>query len=67
MTQRLHTGAINVKFTSVLEDALNSITKDNIIEIINISLNFHVLIIVLVNFFSHCFTLRNDDVKDCVI
>ena len=46
--QWLHTGSLNVKFTSVLEGALKSIIKGSIIEIINISLNFHVLIIILV-------------------
>ena len=66
-TQRLHTGALNVKFTSVLEGALNSITQGSIIEIINISLNFDVLIIILVTFVIHFFTLCNDDVMDCII
>ena len=66
-TQRLHTGALNVKFTSVLEGALNSITQGSIIEIINISLNFHVLIIILVTFVIHFFTLCNNDVMDCII
>ena len=64
--RRLHTGALNVKFTSVLEGALNSITQGSIIEIINISLNFHVLIIILVTFVIHFFTLCNDDVMDCI-
>ena len=67
MIQRLHTGALNVKFTSVLEGALNSITQGSIIEIINISLNFHILIIILVTFVIHFFTLCNNDVKDCII
>ena len=47
-TQWLHTGSLNVKFTSVLEGALKSITIGSIIEIINISLYFHVLIIIIV-------------------
>ena len=66
-TQRLHTGALNVKFTSVLEGALNFIPKGSIIETINISLNFHLHIIFLVTFVLHFFTLCNDDVMDCII
>ena len=63
----LHTGALNVKFHSVLEGALNSITQGSIIEIINISLNFYVLIIILITFVIHFFTLHNNDVMDCII
>ena len=66
-TQGLHTGALNVKFNSVLEGALNYITQGSIIEIINISLNFHVLIIILITYVIHFFTLRNDDIMDCII
>ena len=66
-TQRLHTGALNVNFTSVLEGALNSIIQGSIIKIINNSLNFHELIIILITFVIHFFTLCNDDVMDCII
>ena len=66
-TQRLPSGGLNVKLTSLLEGTLNSITQGSIIEIINISLNFHVPKIILITFVIHFFTLHNDDVMDCII
>ena len=61
-TQKLHTGALNVKFTFVLKGALNSIIQGSINEIINILLNFQVLNHICIHFF----TLRNY-VMDCII
>ena len=64
-TQWLQTASLNVKFTSVLEGALKSITIGSIVEIINISLNFYVL--NLSHFVIHFLTLCNDDVMDCTL
>ena len=65
----LYTGALNVKSASVLEGALNSVSHKALLLklLINISLNFHVLIIILITFVIHFFTLRNDDVMGCII
>ena len=52
-THRLHTGNLNVKFTFVLEGALNCIIQGSITEVIIISLNIDVLIIILITFVIH--------------